>query len=35
MLLHNRPEYISCSGGYNAVNYDAKSLTMQRTTLVS
>ena len=35
MLLHNHPEYVSCACGYNAVYYDAKSLTMHRTTLVS
>ena len=35
MLLHNHLEYISCACGYNAVNYDAKSLTAHRTTLVS
>ena len=35
MLLHNHPEYVSCACEYNAVNYDAKSLTTQRTTLVS
>ena len=28
MLLHNHPEYVSCACGYNAVNYDAKSLTI-------
>ena len=33
MLLHNHPEYISCACGYNAVNYDAKSLNTHRTTL--
>ena len=33
MLLHNHLEYISCACGYNAVNYDAKSLTTHRTTL--
>ena len=27
MLLPNHPEYVSCPCGYNAVNYDAKSLT--------
>ena len=35
MLLHNHLEYISCACGYNAVDYDAKSLTTHRTTLVS
>ena len=33
MLLHNHPEYVSCACGYNAVNYDAKSLNTHRTTL--
>ena len=35
MLLHNHPEYVSCACGYNAVNYDAKSLTTHRTTLLN
>ena len=28
MLLHNHREYVSCACGYNAVNYDGKSLTI-------
>ena len=34
MLLHNHLEYVSCACGYSTVNYDAKSLTTHRTTLV-
>ena len=34
MLLHNHLEYVTCVCGYNAVNYDAKSHTTHRTTLV-
>ena len=34
-MLHNHPGYVSCACGYNVVNYDAKSLNTQRTTLVT
>ena len=32
MLLQNHPEYVSCACGYNAVNYDTKSLTTENHT---
>ena len=35
MASYNHREYVSCACGYNAVNYDAKSVTTHRTTLVS
>ena len=34
-VLFYLPEFVSCACGYNAVNYDAKSQTTHRNTLVS